>query len=206
MEKSVAIVGMGPGWNQYKTHDCSEVWALNMGGFLLEKFDRWFMTDPIERRSAVLAGKFALSKDETIPMSVGIVKERIREINAPFVSAWAYPDLEQYESYPLEEVVGQFGIPYFVNTISYMIAYAMLKGYKRIALFGVNQQSASEYMYHKPCVEFWIGMALGQGIQVEVHGNRSEVCQNTNGILYGYRVSYPKAVELLKEGKLIIKK
>lgn len=48
------------------------------------------------------------------------------------------------ENYPFKEAEKLLGGQYFNNSISYMIAYAILKGYKEIALYGMRFDAAHE--------------------------------------------------------------
>jgi hypothetical protein len=69
-------------------------------------------------------------------------------------------------NYPLEDVAAL--ADYFTCSIAYMIALAIVRGATHIGLYGVNLNHESEYAYERPCVEFWLGMAAGQGVKVEV--------------------------------------
>jgi hypothetical protein len=57
---------------------------------------------------------------------------------------------------------------YFTSSIAYMIAYAMELGYKRIGLYGIDMAMDSEYQYQRPCVEYYVGLARGAGIVVDI--------------------------------------
>lgn len=70
-------------------------------------------------------------------------------------------------NYPFKEVESLLGGNFFNNTVSYMIAYAILKGYKQIELYGMRFQSAEEQRkseYHN--VRELIFFAKGRGIKV----------------------------------------
>lgn len=192
MKQNIIICGQGPGFEQCPKDTEKEVWGLNMGIMRNKRIDRLFMTDPIEERSAVKNGEFTIEQ----------VKAKITELNIPFVSAYEYKDIPTYEPYPILDVVNKLGIPYFVNTICYMIAYAILKGVKSIDMYGINQSSQTEYYEHKACVEFWVGVAVGMGIEVNIHGLQSQVLRSADGRLYGYRMRYSDLVERLKGGEL----
>lgn len=71
------------------------------------------------------------------------------------------------ENYPFKEAEGLAGGQYFNNSISYMIAYAILNGYKEIALYGMrfttdNEHRRGEYTN----VREWIFYCKGRGIKV----------------------------------------
>lgn len=71
------------------------------------------------------------------------------------------------ENYPFYAAVELAGGQYFNNSVSYMIAYAILQGYKEIALYGVrfmsdNEQRKEQYQN----VREWIFFAKSRGIKV----------------------------------------
>lgn len=98
---------------------------------------------------------------------------------------------------------------YFTNSIGWMIALAILeltevkkvngreqrvaKPDARLAVVGVSMAADSEYIAQKPNVEFWIGRAMGYGIDVWVPDDAHILKAAT---LYGYASSTPLAVRL----------
>ena len=79
--------------------------------------------------------------------------------------------------YPLEEICaallggltkGEAEVRYFTSSVAFGIAMAIYKGYERIELYGVELESDTEYTYQTEGAFFWIGMALGRGIQVRI--------------------------------------
>lgn len=71
------------------------------------------------------------------------------------------------DNFPLEEVEKLVGGRYFNNSISYMIAYAILKGYKEIALYGMRftsdkESRSQEYNNVRELIFF----AKGRGVKV----------------------------------------
>ncbi len=74
-------------------------------------------------------------------------------------------DIEGGIAYPLAEVTMKFG-RYITNTISYMIAAAILEGATKIGIYGVDMAASEEYGSQRPSCEFWIGLATGLGIEV----------------------------------------
>ena len=89
-------------------------------------------------------------------------------------------------NYLLDDVIEFFGTDYFTNTVDYSIALALFEGFNEIHLYGVNMEVGSEYIFEKAGVEFWIGMALGRGVKVIVHGQYSTIMRTKDGLLYGY--------------------
>lgn len=86
-------------------------------------------------------------------------------------------------NYPLEEALKLRGRT-FRSSISYMIAYAILAGYTRIELYGVDFNSQAELRTgQKQCCLEWIAYAKGRGIDVYIADSSS---LNQNHKLYGY--------------------
>ena len=71
------------------------------------------------------------------------------------------------ENFPFEEIDAMLGGHYFNNTISYLIAYAIYKGYKEIALYGMKFDSPAEKKIKQyENVRELIFFAKGRGIKV----------------------------------------
>jgi hypothetical protein len=76
--------------------------------------------------------------------------------------------------YPINEVCellagarkGDNRIRYFNSTFDYMMGIAILEGFERIEIYGVSMDSDNEWANQKPGAEFWIGIALGKGIEI----------------------------------------
>ena len=71
------------------------------------------------------------------------------------------------EDFPIEEVEELVGGKYFNNSVSYLIAYAILKGYKEIYLYGMrfttdNERRKREYENVRELIFF----AKGRGLKV----------------------------------------
>lgn len=72
------------------------------------------------------------------------------------------------DNFPFKECENLVGGQYFNNTVSYLVAYAILKGYKEIALYGVrflrdsDEQRGGQYLNVRELLMF----ARGKGIKV----------------------------------------
>lgn len=78
-------------------------------------------------------------------------------------------------NYPIEEIEAKYKSSYFNNSISYMIAYALYNGYKKIKMWGVDIEKRSEYAFERPCVLYWMGLARGMGMEIETSSNLGEI-------------------------------
>jgi hypothetical protein len=119
--------------------------------------------------------------------------EFVDDVNAlgiPVYGRHAYPQLTNGRKFPLDEVMAEFwGVQYFTCTVAYMIAHALFEGYERITLNGMyHPMDSLEYMAAKPCVDFWCGVALGRGVNLEIRGETA-LCKPMpwDPSLYGYQ-------------------
>ena len=99
---------------------------------------------------------------EDVPSSVKYPKEEIikallphiwRDINLPGVNK--AEAIEQVEN--------------FTSSTAYAIALAIYQGKKQIELAGIEMTSDTEYVRQRPGVLFWLGIAVGRGINVVLH-------------------------------------
>ena len=110
-----------------------------------------------------------------ISWDIWSVNRRPNEEKLPRVDLWFDLHFEPFtsgqdftrENFPFEEIERMLGGHYFNNTISYVIAYAILKGYKEIALYGMNFSTAAEKQIKQyENVRELIFFAKGKGIKV----------------------------------------
>lgn len=103
--------------------------------------------------------------------------------------------------FPMQELTNAFlkrlGRPYFTSSPAFMLALALGMGYKTIGLYGFEMGTDTEYHYQRPCFEYWMGLAEGHGVNIELPKS-----SNLNsGKLYGYEnmmTGYRQDVEMRK--------
>jgi hypothetical protein len=170
---TVYIVGFAPSWPDTPWDDPNaHYWGMNALHKLAgeKRWDAWFQLHDIET-------SHPQDKDEHL--------QWLAQSNVP-VWMWA----EQIEKYPLpnavpyprEAMVAKYG-KYFTNTVSWMTALAIEQGYKKIGIYGVDMAQDSEYQSQRPSCEYFIGLARGLGIEVEIP-RTSDLLKNP--FLYGY--------------------
>lgn len=182
--KKVCILGSGKGWEHCPQDTDQEIWGVNGMIFKNKKLDKVFMMDVLDEMPTITSGGRTL--EEAI--------ETINKLDIPLIAPYKYEEIPKSEAFPIHEVVQEFGQPYFNNTIGYMIAYAILHGVEQLDTWGINQSSSSEYFYEKGCVEYWVGMAAGRGMMVQLNGNYCELlrssARNKKDTMYGYNKTY----------------
>jgi hypothetical protein len=199
------VCGTGQGWELVPKQTEATVICLNdyiQFERYQVKMDYLMLMDSLDQKPNIVSGA----------QNLGEVIARINALKVPLIAPYKYAEIPLSEEFPLEECVKEFGLPYFTNTICYMIAFALLKGAKEIQLFGVNQAGSHEYTEERSGVETWLGIAMGRGVRVIVNGQNSTLFRfkgryGRSGLLYGYLAGYE---EVLKDkqrfGESIIKK
>lgn len=189
MERNIIILGSGPGYDTAPTD--RETWAVGKM-LMLEKpptrVDLLFALDDMDHLLTIRRGMF--TKQQFI--------DKINERNVTYFSSVKHPEIPLSAEYPLADVLSIVKVPYFQNTICYMIAYALFQRVNSISLYGVAQMGTHEYMKEKGCVEFWLGLAMGMGVQVNIE-TPSLLLRDGSEYLYGY---VNTITELKKQGRI----
>jgi hypothetical protein len=97
-------------------------------------------------------------------------------------------------SFPYEEMVKEFGRDFFTSSFAWMMAFAITKGAKEIALFGIDMASRDEYILQRPGFYFFKHVAEQRGIKVWAP-NESDIMQPPG--LYGFSEVRPFGRKLL---------
>lgn len=91
-------------------------------------------------------------------------------------------------TYPLKEIIKEYGIKFFPQSITYMIALGIYRGFEAIDLYGCNiipKAGDEPIVKNHPGTEFWVGFAMGRGIEVKVQGGYESFILRDTG-LYGF--------------------
>ncbi len=161
--KKVAILGFTETWKLAPFDDPEfEIWGLNELYQFIPRWDRWF---EIHSRAAYEADK------KRIDDHVG----RLKQMTCPIYMQQHWEDIPNSVPYPLDAVskafpnpAGDSWRPYLTNSISYMIALAILENVGEIHIYGVDMSHDTEYGHQKPSCEYYVGVAQGRGIKVYV--------------------------------------
>lgn len=155
-----AIVGTAPSSRDLApfTDESWEIWGVSNVYGQIPKWDRWFELHNLESRKneQEYPGHYDWLKKQTTPV---YMQQRHEEIPASV-------------EYPKQEILDEFG-GYFTNSVSYMIALAIHEGATEIGIYGVDMAindvgGHSEYAHQRPSCEYFIGLAVGRGIKVDI--------------------------------------
>ncbi len=116
--------------------------------------------------------------------------EWLQNTTVPVYMQDHYEDVPASIKYPLDELFTDlFGdrkqIPYITSSVAYALAMAVYLKYKRIEVYGVEMETNTEYGHQRIGVAFWVGVAIGRGIEVDFHSDSI-----LNAPLYGYEGSH----------------
>jgi len=148
--------------------------------------DKWLRNDPWDEKDIKYLEQTSTYKDvyygpegTKLPIEVGAPR-RTEDFPIYVLDAKDFRDVPGAVTFPLHEILdwfaaeyeinrfkeGHFVFEYFTSTVNMMFALAMYEGFERIELFGFEMSSQEEYAYQKPATEFWMGVALGRGVEI----------------------------------------
>ncbi len=172
--KRVAIVGCSDTKNLAPYDDKTwDIWAMNNAYGHIKAAHAWFEIHPIKcengkyvRRKLLRPGVFEWSPEFRGQDMLTYLKN-IAGLDCPAYMQKHWDIIPKSIPYPLADVTKRFG-RYFTNSVSYMIALAILQGYKEIGCWGVDMATSSEYGPQRPSCEFFLGIAAGLGIKITI--------------------------------------
>jgi hypothetical protein len=148
-----------------------EIWGMNQGYLNFQRrADRWFEMHQPEATA-----------DIRDPGYIDFLKS----VPVPVYMIQRYDEYPTSIRFPIEDAIRLAGRDYFMSSVSYMMALAIMEGFQEIHLYGINLAIGDEYFYEKPNAEWWIGKAEGMGIKVYVPQASSLLKQFRR---YGYHV------------------
>lgn len=169
----IALVGTAPSSRMLAPfHDPSwTIWACSPGNMnTLPKVDAWFE----------LHGNLHWPENQSYGAPY---IEWMRKLAIPVYMQNLGYQVPNAQVFPMEQMVNEFGPDFFTSSFAWMMAYAIHKGAKEIALFGIDMASRDEYVLQRPGFYFFKFVAQQRGIKVWAP-NESDIMQHAP--LYGY--------------------
>jgi hypothetical protein len=175
-KNKVAIVGCADSKSQVPFHlaDEFEFWGVNNLHLTMpgRPWSRWFETHQIK----MLPNGMYLRRGQPDfrGQPVPVYLQSLQALGIPVYMQQPLHILPNAVQYPLDKVLEAFPRRYFTNTISYMIALALLDGFTHIGLYGIDMAVSSplrgqnEYSHQRPSCEYFIGIAEGRGVTVDI--------------------------------------
>ena len=203
--KELIILGCGPTHPECRYH--TETWGVNGTYTFAKRLDKLFMTDGPDQVMEDVVNAYHIARH--YPGCPLILADRFPNITEAFEKAGV-----KVEVFPIKELLAKFPTKFYSNSIAYMIAYALLHtktvqtesdpmprvvdGYNRIYFYGIDLMTNSCYIQEKGGVEYWMGVALGLGVEI-INTRGSATGKTWNGKMYGWWGNTPdeKAKEQL---------
>ena len=170
-----AIVGTAQSWSQTPWTDPGlEIWSLNdayrLTGF--GRADRWYDFHPLDHFHFVDEGHAPVYAHQ-VPAGYYVrPKTHLEWLGQQQIPVFLHPDyLTQYPAaaawhharpFPKATIEAAFG-RYFTSSPAWMLAQAVLEGYREIHIYGIHLATEQEYLEQRPNFEFLIGRVLGPG-------------------------------------------
>lgn len=187
--KRVAIIGKAPASRDLAPYEDEtfEVWTLSdlvlrrqvprfNRHFELHPPDGWLKARPKQTWHKVAPDYWEWLK--SIPKEIPVYMHHKTE------------EVPASRPYPLMDVLNYFGpYPYFNNTVSWLLAFAIMQGAETVGVYGVDMAQTREYREQRPSCEWLIGWAQGKGIEVLI----PEECDLLKApFLYGFEAEAGK--------------
>jgi len=115
----------------------------------------------------------------------------LQQNHIPIYMQERYPDIPASIKYPFATMITEFPRGYMTNTVAYMVALALMEGVTHLGIFGCHYDSASEYGAQRGSCEYWLGVAEGRGVHVQIPPTCDLLA--VPDLLYGYE-SHPGGV------------
>lgn len=135
-----------------------EIWGVNRTFHVEPRVDRIYFFDPHT-------------------LFAGDLLSDLAALDIPVFTREAVAEIPRSAAFPIEELKRFFGgLEYWTCSIAYMVAHAIYEHCtgKRIDTLILNgmfhPRDSMEYLWSKPCVEFWVGVAMGHGMNVQLYG------------------------------------
>lgn len=170
VERKIAIVGYTDSRHEAPYGDSSwEMWGLNN-----------LHTQVTAEQSPAFTRWYDLHDRATIERDERHV-EWLKTTTLPVYVWTPSPEWPTSIEFPRRELIERFG-RYFTNSISWMIAHAILEGATTIAVYGVDMAQSTEYSAQRPSCEYFLGLAAGLGIEIII-AETSDLLKTA--VLYG---------------------
>lgn len=155
----VAIVGGGPTRKKAPFRRRSwEIWAFSSRLDRYPRVNRWFELHALKDLKQQLAGKKKGRRSFKNYMRF------MRRLRCPVYMQKRHRRIPCSVPFPLRAVLRRFG-RIFTSTASYMIALAIMEGYKVIGLWGVDLKG-KDYKRQRPAISYLLSLARRKGIRI----------------------------------------
>jgi|GEM_PF-2969426 len=176
--KKVCIVGAGCSQyplqpdeeNSWELWCCNGLFRLGFDSSNRFRADRWWEMHPF----------FAQTEDDVARLQVAPVDVYVLYHSD---AQW----VPRYIAYPLH-LIKQFRFtPTFASTFAFQVSLAILHEMKTIRLVGIYMVEGREALIERANLLYWIGIAEGLGIEVQIVDCHENLLQHTHDYGYDYK-------------------
>jgi hypothetical protein len=183
-KKSVAFVGFASTSRELTPWDDPniKIFGLNRAHqqTWMKRWDEWFQLHSIDYLKKCM-GQSDGDRDHYDWMT--------QKHDFPLHCMEVYPEFPASVRYPIEEVRKRYG-NFFTSTFAYMMALAMMQGYKHIEAYGFEMLAGTEYFYQRDSAEYFLGLAqdwhIGHPDEEPFTIYLPEKCNFLKGKLYAF--------------------
>ncbi len=162
-----------PSWKLWAHASCRQKCA-RMPDLLFDLHPKALWSDPV--------------KKHWDPQYVGWLKQN----TTPIYMQQRDPEAPASLEYPYHRIMAEWGqYPYVANQVGWMVALALTEGVTHIAVYGCEYAHDTEYGPQRGSAEFWLGVAIGRGVQVCLPPTSTLLREPR--LLYGYE-SHPGGI------------
>lgn len=173
----LSITGTAPSWRLTPWHDTEMTIfslndAYNIDGF--QRADEWYDFHPLNKfhfAPKMENGQKAILYAHTIPEGHYVRPHNHLEwLATQTMPIWLHPDYATQldgaatwpmaRAFPKADLEVYFG-RYFTSSPAWMLAHAIMRGFREIHIYGIHLSTESEYIEQRPGFEFLIGRVLG---------------------------------------------
>jgi hypothetical protein len=176
--RSLAIVGSHPDTRENAPFDDPnfEIWLFNEAPQKPEIYKRWDACLQIHLPEVYTSTENWINKDhwEWLQQDHGDRRIFMQEVD---------PRVPNSVKYPLEEILSLVPYKYLRSSPAMALALGIYLGYKHIELYGSELSSNTEYFYQAINYGFWIGVAVGRGVDLRMECWHQEFYKQP---IYGY--------------------
>jgi hypothetical protein len=192
--KKAIILGTAPTWRQAPWQDPDAViMGLNDAYLLgLPRYDRWYDLHDFSKfvyrppnQHKVLAHTMPVG---TFMRPQGHL-EWLAKQTCPLWVQRADPRVPHAQVFPREAIEAKLG-QWFDSTPAWILAHALLEGFKEIHIYGIHLATEWEYVRQKPNMAFLCGVAVGFGVKLVVPRD-SPLLQSTHRYAFELDPSLP---------------
>jgi len=174
----IVIIGKGPGKeNAPLKIDDGELWGLN-DLIIIRRVDVTFEMHDLD----VFNNPIYHNSDEW-QTYISNILEYVKDYDIPIYTQRYYDWVPNCIPFPFDEM--PVDLNYFTSTIAYMIALAITKKPDIIEIYGIPLVLREEYQDQRPCIEFWLGYAVAEGVEIIIHEPSVIMSDKTFKGLYG---------------------